>query len=194
MLPLHLGVHFLFLLPDCNFFMGMKEILISFGSQNLTSRFLADVCWRKEFHLLGCAWWQVPKCPNYTGINNEADTVTHKTNLVQWLDNVGSNTFFLSFHYTFCGVRSPIQIQTGCEQLQRLQSSLQEYAHKNRKTSFLSLLLHSHFSGLIVYLALNQWRLEPGEKRASPRDGKEHSHSFQLKGVMNIVRPSQGSP
>lgn len=32
-LPAHLGIYFLILPPDCNFFEGMKEILITFGSQ-----------------------------------------------------------------------------------------------------------------------------------------------------------------
>lgn len=173
----------------------MKGMLVTFGSQNLTfSRFL-DVCWRKEFHLLGRIWWQVPKYP-FTLI------LTMKQ--IQWLTRqtwfsdstmLGQTpTFFLPLHPTFWGVRSPLQIQTGCKQLQRLQKSLQKYPHKNKEPSFLSLVLHSHFSGLVMCLARNQWLLEPGEKRDSPTDRKEYSISFQVKGEMKIVRPSQGLP
>lgn len=68
-------------------------------------------------------------------------------------------TFFLPLQSTFWSVRSLIQIQTGCQQLQRLQKSpsttvrnkeeeFQKHPHKNKEASILSLILHSHSSGL----------------------------------------------
>lgn len=104
----HLDVYFFFLLPDYNFFEGMKETEITFRSQSLTfSGFLMYACWRKEFHLLGCAWWQVTKHPIYTDTDNKADTLNQERNLVQWPNNVikyplsfASPFYFLGCHIT----------------------------------------------------------------------------------------------
>lgn len=87
--------YFLFLLPDCEFFEGVKKILITFGQQSITvSSFLAGVYWRKEFPFLGCSWWQGTKHLIYIDINNEAK--------IHWLwRELGSVQAILSTTYFF---------------------------------------------------------------------------------------------